>query len=176
MPIGNPLDVTQLDQYVLIKDADSPDPVPVRNPATGIVKNVPLVQLAGGTQTVVIAASPDVTTKLASATATSPGELAGIRGYPVAGGTTGKQWMISAMVTAATRAAFDAIPAAEPAGWQDPTARQTYGDTGLALIAPPYNAAPAAAVEMERQLFNAAYREIRFRVQAGYVVPGINDL
>jgi hypothetical protein len=175
VPIGNPLDVTQLDQYVLIKNADSPDPVPVRNLTTGLDTMVPLAQLAGGPQTVVIAASPDVTTKLNGATAQAPGLLAGIRGYPVAGGATGKQWMISSLVTPEVRAAFDGIVTAEPAGWQDPTARQTFADIGLALIAAPYNASPVTVVDMEKQLFNASYREIRFRVQHGYLVPGITD-
>lgn len=174
MPVNVPIDVTQMHQYQLVSNSESPDPVPVKR-SDGTVVNVPLATLVGP-PAVILLASPDVTNAVGGANANNPGYLGGIRGYPVLGGTTGHQWMISPLITAGVAAAFEAIPGTAPTGWQNLAARQTFVDLGLTLINPPYNIAPATVVGAWKQLFTAAHDEIGTRVAQGYIVPGINQL
>lgn len=172
MPVDVPLDVTELNNYLLIGDGDTPDPVPVRNPRTDTITQVPKATLIGP-PAVVIPASPDLTTKLGSASAASPGYLAGIRGYPVAGGPTGYQWMIAPLITAATGAAFEAIPGDNPSGWVNMAARQVFVDRGLVLINPPHSIPASAVVDAWGDLYDAAELEVVTRYLAGYPISAL---
>jgi hypothetical protein len=83
----------------------------------------------------------------------NPGVLIGIRGYHVAAGPTGHQWLMTAPIGNAVRDAILAIPGAH--SWTVPAAAATYRNMALVLIRDFGVPAPSAVTALTN-LYNAA--------------------
>jgi hypothetical protein len=100
----------------------------------------------------IFAIPPEYQTALGSGPG-NPGILLGVRGYHVAAGPTGHQWVMAPPFTPTVLAAFQAIPGAH--GWLNQASLNTYQVIGLQLVET-YGATPADAVAALQSLYSAA--------------------
>lgn len=96
--------------------------------------------------------APEYLTALGSGPS-NPGILIGVRGYHMAGGPTGHQWLMAAPVTNAIRDQLLAIPGAH--SWTVTAARTTYRNVAITLIRD-YGVPGPDVVTALQSLYNAA--------------------
>lgn len=103
-----------LASFIMIKFQATPDTPAAAQPLDGLTFHFPPEYLAG------LGSGP-----------TNPGAIKGVRGYLDEPTPGDRRWVMTGELTAAQRAAIDAIPGG--LGWVDQAARTTYIDRGRQL-------------------------------------------
>lgn len=99
----------------------------------------------------------------------NPGSIGDVRGYPRPGGPFGMEYLMTPVVPASIRAAFDVVPG--PQGWQVPASRQTFANIGQQLINT-YGVTPNLALQALTNLYNASRAELVYRHTNGIPING----